>query len=78
MKKTYVKPEVYFENFELSANIATGCERSIGPTVGTCWKGVEGFKSFGIFTETHSCKTTPDEYGLCYHTPTDADNIFTS
>ena len=25
MKKTYVRPEVYFENFELSTNIATGC-----------------------------------------------------
>ena len=26
MKKQYVKPELYFEDFELSANIATGCE----------------------------------------------------
>lgn len=78
MKRTYVKPEVYFENFELSANIATGCERSIGHAVGMCWNGVEGFKGFNIFTETHNCETTPDKYGLCYQTPTDANNIFTS
>lgn len=78
MKRTYVKPEVYFENFELSANIATGCERSIGHAVGMCWNGVEGFKDVNIFTETHNCKTTPDKYGLCYQTPTDANNIFTS
>lgn len=25
MKKTYVRPEVYFESFELSTSIATGC-----------------------------------------------------
>ena len=25
MKKTYVKPEVYFESFELSASIADNC-----------------------------------------------------
>ena len=78
MKRTYVKPEMYFENFELSANIATGCERSIGHAVGMCWKGVEGFKDFKIFIESSNCETTPDKYGLCYHTPTDADNIFTS
>lgn len=78
MKKTYVKPEVYFESFELSANIATGCEISINHTVGACWQGVEGFQEFKIFVESNSCKTTPDENGLCYHSPTDANNIFTS
>lgn len=78
MKKTYVKPEVYFESFELSANIATGCEISINHAVGACWKGFEGFKDFNIFVESHSCKATPDQYGLCYHSPTDANNIFTS
>lgn len=78
MKKIYVKPEVYFESFELSANIATGCEININHTVGACWQGVEGFKGFNIFVEPNSCKTTPDDNGLCYHSPTDANNIFTS
>ena len=78
MKKTYVKPEVYFESFELSANIATGCEININHTVGACWQGVEGFKDFNIFVESPSCATTPDENDLCYHSPTDVNNIFTS
>ena len=69
MKKIYVKPEVYFESFELS---------NINHTVGACWQGVEGFKGFNIFVEPNSCKTTPDDNGLCYHSPTDANNIFTS
>lgn len=78
MKKTYVKPEVYFENFELSANIATGCAISINHNVGSCWKGFEGFKDFNIFVDSYPCTTIPDEDGFCYHSPTDANNIFTS
>lgn len=29
MKKTYVKPEVYFESFELSASIADNCGKPL-------------------------------------------------
>ena len=29
MKKTYVKPEVHFESFELSTNIAYACGNAI-------------------------------------------------
>ena len=29
MKKTYVKPEVYFESFELSASIADNCAKPL-------------------------------------------------
>ena len=78
MQRMYVKPEVYFESFELSANIATGCVISINHTVGACWQGVEGFKNFNIFVDPHSCETTPDQYGLCYQTLEDANKIFTS
>ena len=35
MKKPYVKPEVYFESFELSACIATGCDTKINQAMGT-------------------------------------------
>lgn len=35
MKKTYVKPELYFESFELAEHIA-GCNLSLTSTVDTC------------------------------------------
>lgn len=78
MKKTYMKPEVYFENFELSANIATGCGWSIEHAQGHCWKGIESFQDLNIFLDAPTCKSTPDENGLCYHNSSDATRIFTS
>lgn len=36
MKKTYVKPEVYFESFELSASIADNCGKPLNLNQDTC------------------------------------------
>ena len=46
MKKTYTKPELYFESFELSANIATGC----GIITKTATQGICGYDQPGIGT----------------------------
>lgn len=79
MKKTYVKPEVYFESFELSANIATGCGRALGHTVDTCKDKLGGFASLNVFLDKPTCETLPDDAGLCYHVSTDDSvRIFTS
>lgn len=74
MKKSYVKPQVYFENFQLSASIAAGCAPGTGITHS---QDVCGFK-FGqltIFLEGVSgCPDgVPDDgkTGYCYHNPTD-------
>lgn len=74
MKKTYVKPQVYFEDFQLSASIAAGCAPETGITHS---QGVCGLK-FGpktIFVEGVSGCTdgVPDDgqTGYCYHNPTD-------
>lgn len=75
MKKTYVKPEVYFESFELSANIATGCGNAINHQIGQCKKGLGDFAEV-VFIE--GCKVDPNQAGLCYHNPTDMNNLFTS
>ena len=41
MKKVYEKPQIVFENFTMTTNIAGGCEKIVGgPTEGTC--GIEG------------------------------------
>lgn len=77
MKKSYVKPQVYFEDFQLSASIAGDCKDYIqNPTEGTCGYIMVGMT---IFLETVSgCLEvnggTPiadgkNEYNtFCYHT----------
>lgn len=80
MKKTYVKPEVYFENYELSANIAVGCGTGFNhdntnfSTPDSCqyFFGIDRvFLSIGPCTLTN-----PNKY--CYNVPTDNQAIFSS
>ena len=75
MKKTYVKPQVYFEDFQLSASIAAGCAPGTGIAHS---EGVCGFK-FGqlviFLNDVDGCTdevTADGEHGFCYHNPTDA------
>ena len=82
MKKTYVKPEVYFESFELNTSIAAGCGVRINSAEGVCnW--IPGVGS--IFTEYPTCTYTADdnvsgniEPDFCYHVPLDSKKVFTS
>ena len=86
MKKAYVKPEIMFENFSLSTNIAGDCEGIVGnASKGTC--AVLGTGDIAIFDGTVSaCVFTPtdvgekeDEWdGNCYHVPTEYNNLFNS
>ena len=69
MKKAYVKPELYFENFELSASIATQCAQAIHYAAGTCTDGLGDFANVLFIDST--CKLDPDKSGKwCYHVPT--------
>lgn len=87
MKKTYSKPEILFEDFTMSTNIATGCEGTVGnPAKGTC--AVVGTGNIAVFTGTISaCDFTPTEVGgknddewdgFCYHVSTEYNNLFNS
>ncbi len=80
MKKAYVKPQLYFENFELSANIAVQCGYPIHYAAVSCKDGLGGLGGYAdvIFIDTNSCSATPDEFGLCYHNPTDTTKLFNS
>lgn len=81
MKKAYSKPDIVFENFSLSTNIAAGCEYSTNFARDVC-----GFK-FGpdmIFLEkitgcTEKVVDGDGQFnGICYHNPSDDNNIFSS
>ena len=81
MKKTYVKPEVHFESFELSTNIAYACGKPTHtPTNGTCGVTIDGLPGTVFLSTVAGCKyEKQDGYsGLCYHQPDGSLNLFNS
>lgn len=82
MKKAYSKPEIVFENFSLSTNIAAGCEQKNElQSGGTC--GHKWGKSTIFTEEVTGCKKkvtdgSGDYNGLCYHVPNESYNVFNS
>lgn len=74
MKKSYVKPQVYFENFQLSANIATGCGIRVNYQENVC----SLIPGMNLFTLENNCDYVPEEHGQCYQTISDENRLFTS
>ena len=79
MKKRYIKPMIGFEDFTLSANIATGCGTKVNsPSQDQC--GIDQGDAVIFLTSMSGCKEPyEDGYGsLCYHNPSDATRMFNS
>lgn len=87
MKKNYMKPDIVFEDFSMSTSIATGCEVQIdNQSKGSC--GYQITATITYFTETVTgCvgqSGRPIEDGtiqnnsVCYHNPSDLNNLFNS
>lgn len=86
MKKVYTAPEILFESFVMSTNIAGDCESIVGnPTKGTC--AVIGTGNQAIFGgDVDACDFTPESMGgsndmwdgFCYHVPTEKYTLFNS
>ncbi len=75
MKKSYVKPQVYFENFQLSANIAGNCGTAVHHSE-ECTL-IEGVGT--LFAAT--CDFTVGDDGnsqFCHHGPDANTRIFSS
>lgn len=83
MKKTYTKPEILFESFTLSTNIAGTCEiKTYLPSNNTCgmeWEGV-GIVFMETMTGCTDVKISEGGNfdGICYHVPTETSNLFNS
>lgn len=84
MKKTYMKPQIMFESFSVSTNIAGDCDvKTQTPSSGNCAYTVEDefLGAINYFTnEVYACETkeADGEYnGICYHVPY-GDNLFNS
>lgn len=81
MKKTYQKPEIMFEAFSLSTNIAGDCETIVdNASRGSCPYHTRS--DLNVFTsDVGACTTTEpdgDYNGICYHVPIDTKNLFNS
>ena len=79
MKKAYVKPQVYFVDFQLSASIAAGCE--VINTTHT--QNVCGFDDgvAVIYLTQGICNYVQNDGAndkICYHVPDQSNNLFTS
>lgn len=79
MKKIYSKPEIMFEDFTLSENIAGDCENKISnPTDGVCGYPSRNGEIFMDYITGCNYKQ-PDGYNdLCYHVPTEYSDLFNS
>jgi len=77
MKKQYVKPELYFENFELSTSIAACEYKTKLPSKGSC--GFDDGNAIIFVSNLTGCDTTDDGSGkICYDNPLDSNNLFSS
>ncbi len=82
MKRVYEKPQIMFEDFSLSTNIAAGCEVTTNFSRGGCPLKDSVFGN--IFLEGMSvCETEIEDgssmsNGICYHIPTESNNLFNS
>ena len=88
MKKIYTKPEIVFEDFSLSTNIAGDCEPPYvsSPSKGSC--AMIGTGGIAVFTEgvISACEYDSTDLGggediyngLCYFVPTAESNLFNS
>lgn len=81
MKKEYRKPKLWYENFQLSQTIASGCSAIANFAEGMCSVTIEGpGYSIKLFSDQVICENSPpnpDDY-VCYHAPAEGMNVFSS
>jgi hypothetical protein len=94
MKKTYVKPDVFFESFAFTSNIAGSCGELYGIHSQNAAPPCMAFGTFsdpqlggckfyngGLFLFNAGCDVSGEDgnpFNLCYHVPTDDAKMFAS
>jgi hypothetical protein len=80
MKKAYSKPEIMFEDFSPSVNVAAGCEfKTSTATAGVCGYPTRNDGIIFVTGVSGCVHTEPDiNDSLCYHVPNEYHNIFNS
>lgn len=77
MKKAYSKPEIVFENFMSSTNIAACKVDTNLPSTNTC--GISFVPGQVVFLDSSTgCNVPSDGYDICYDNPSDTNRLFGS
>lgn len=81
-KKTYNKPELFYESFTLSQDIASNCEgiALFGENVCGVKVNMMDIDMVIYGYGSGACEYQPPnpESFVCYHAPSDANNVFSS
>lgn len=87
LKKTYGKPDIIFDNFQMESSIGA-CAKRTGPRPDECgvvWAPPDTLFAEQAGIDTNACSidveidVDNESYnGLCYHVPFDGMNLFTS
>lgn len=79
MKKAYIKPQIVFDSFQLSQNIAGDCEFISTFARGNC-AILEPETGDIVYLDSTTCQFTPPNAndGICYHVPTEDWNVYSS
>lgn len=82
MKKTYSKPDVIFDSFSLSTNVAADCAfKTPLPKADECGLPTGFLNEIIFITEMQGCTRTQGNGQwdtICYHQPTEENNLFNS
>lgn len=80
MKKAYTAPEIVFDSFELTANIAAGCAFITSKHDPYACPILDEEFGYTIFTDFGICDSTPPggNDSICYHVPTADFSVYTS
>ena len=82
MKKPYSKPTLYFEALALGSGAASGCEAIANFAEMVCSISLDlgGGEIIDVYQLPEICMySTPDVKDfVCYHAPSDSNNVFSS
>lgn len=80
--KEYVKPELFFESFELSEQIAVGCSQDLivnhGDGESCVLENPAGALTTKLFVQDNANCTTYEFDGYCYHSGQEGFTVFSS
>ena len=80
MKKTYVKPQIAYESFQLSTSIANGCELYPTNLAQYVCPVEDPDTGFSLFADNQAslCDTVPANGKICYDVPNANWNVLQS
>ena len=78
MKKAYETPKICYESFSLANSISAGCAAFANLAEYQCSVTIPGLGN--IFTDDLTCEYTDPgtDDKICYHAPTEWNNVYSS